>query len=264
MKESDTAPPRLDYLDASLPYYSGPMQSRLKAHPTTDPEFVHLFITAAGGGLREQDGGNWERTRRANASLRPREARSKLDDRKHLVARIEGLEYDKRKLLELHARAAGVETHYTLPSLTEGEALFYKRLSDYVEIHDLEDMVECITTAFPGAEVTITSDDAPGTGGEVSVPTSSSESAPDPVPPAGGKRVRVLEDDLLIPPGYLEGTDLSGNATEIKKRINAYLHAHLVAEIEGKNRKGVTDWLMGKLRGFKVPEEMRVKEETDA
>jgi hypothetical protein len=72
--------------------------------------------------------------------------------------------------------------------------------------------------------------------------------------------VRVVEEDLLIPPGYLDDTDLSGTVAEIKARINAHLHAHLIAEIDGKNRKSVTDWLMGKLKGFKVPDEMRSNE----
>ena len=105
---------------------------------------------------------------------------------------------------------------------------------------EADDIVECITIAFPGAE-------------EISQQATLrlKENLKNLRTPRR-KVVRVVEEDLLIS-GYLDDSDLSGTVAEIKARINAHLHAHLIAEIDGKNRKSVTDWLMGKLKGSRCP-----------
>ena len=243
-------------LDPTIPYYSDAIKERLEVHVLTE-DFVSRLMLASGGSFKPEEGGDWERVRRAHRMLRPLEEKSKLGDRNRLKHFIENMDHDKRKLLEYHAEV--VELHrWTLPSLTAGEVRYYKRMATWLAISDIEDIVECISTAFPGAEESVPSPQAatPGTAeGETATPSAEAASPP-------GRKVRVLEDDLVLPDGYLEGTDVSGTAGEVKLRIQMLLHAHLVAEIQGKNRKGVTDWLISKLAGWKVPEEWRVEDES--
>lgn len=214
-------------------YSSGPIKERLGAHTHTQ-EFLNDFTVYVGGSLHPDHGGNWERMARANKWLAQREEESPKPDVRRLQARIEEMPFDQRCLIEGFAQAAGVERTWRFPSLTTGELRFYRKLAEWIAMSEADDIIDCINIAFPEPEP----------------PVSSSKP----------KVVRVIEDDLLVPPDYLDNTDLSGSTSEVKARINTYLHAHLLAEIGGKNRKGVVDWLMNKLKGFKVPEEMRQKE----
>ena len=227
-------------------YNSSPIRERLKAHEHT-PEFLNAFSVYVGGSLHPDHGGDWQRMERANKWLTSKEPQALKADVRRLQERIKQGPADQRKLIEGFAAAAGVEHTWNFPSLTTGELLFYRQLADWIAMSEADDIVECITIAFPGTKEISPTGTTPQPEGEPEKP------------PASPKRkvVRVVEDDLLIPPGYLDGADLSGSVADIKVRINAYLHAHLIAEIDGKNRKSVTDWLMGKLKGFKVPDEMR-------
>lgn len=229
-------------------YSSGPIKERLGAHTHTQ-EFLNDFTVYVGGSLHPDHGGNWERMARANKWLAQREEESPKPDVRRLQAHIEEMPFDQRCLIEGFAQAAGVERTWRFPSLTTGELRFYRKLAEWIAMSEADDIIDCITVAFPGAQLVPDQtgpDESSGAGGEPEPPVSSKP-----------KVVRVIEDDLLVPPGYLDNTDLSGSTSEIKARINTYLHAHLLAEIDGKNRKGVVDWLMNKLKGFKVPEEMR-------
>jgi hypothetical protein len=229
-------------------YNSSPVRERLKAHEHT-PEFLNAFSVYVGGSLHPDHGGDWQRMERANKWLVEREPQAPKADVRRLEQHIKEMPFEQRKLVEGFAAAAGVAHTWNFPSLTTGEMLFYRQLADWIAMSEADDIVECITIAFPGAEEISPAGDPPQPEGE-----------PETSAPPRRKVVRVVEEDLLIPPGYLDDTDLSGTVAEIKARINAHLHAHLIAEIDGKNRKSVTDWLMGKLKGFKVPDEMRPNE----
>lgn len=230
-------------------YNSGPVKERLKAHDHT-PDFLNAFSVYVGGSLHPDHGGDWQRMERANKWLTEREPQAPKSDVRRMQEHVKAMQSDQRKMVEGFAAASGIAHTYDFPSLTTGELLFFRKLAEWIAMSEADDIIDCITIAFPGTiEISPT-----GT-------TPQPEGEPEPTAkPPKRKVVRVVEDDLLIPPGYLDGTDLSGTVAEIKTRINAHLHAHLIAEIDGKNRKSVTDWLMGKLKGFKVPDEMRQSE----
>lgn len=230
-------------------YNSSPVRERLKAHEHT-PDFLNAFTVYVGGSLHPDHGGDWQRMERANKWLVEREPQAPKADVRRLEQRIKEMPFDQRKLIEGFAAAAGIEHTWNFPSLTTGELLFYRQLADWIGMTEADDIVECISIAFPGAE-----DISP----QSPSATVQAEGAEPPDKPRR-KVVRIVEDDLLVPPGYLDNADLSGSVADIKARLNAHLHAHLIAEIQGKNRKSVTDWLMSKLKGFKVPDEMRVNE----
>ena len=182
---------------------------------------------------------------RANKWLGGRELNAPKADVQQMQAKVASQPCAERKMIDGFAAAAGVEHTWNFPALTSGELLFFWQLAELIAMSEIDDIVECITFAFPGAEK------ISSTGALVP------EEEPELSAPPKRKVVRVVETDLSIPPGYLDDTDLSGSAVDVKKRINTLLHAHLIAEIEDKNRKTVVDWLIGKLKGFKVPEEMR-------
>ena len=223
-------------------YNSSPVKERLRAHNHT-PDFLNDFAVYVGGSLHPDHGGDWERMKRANKWLGGRETNAPKADVQRMQAKVAEQPYEQRQMIDGFAAAAGVEHTWNFPALTDGELLFFQQLADLIAMSEIDDIVECISFAFPGAK-------------EIS-PAGTPPEEPELSAPPKRKVVRVVETDLSIPPGYLDDTDLSGSAADVKKRINTLLHAHLIAEIEDKNRKTVVDWLIGKLKGFKVPEEMR-------
>jgi hypothetical protein len=233
-------------------YNSSPVKERLRAHNHT-PDFLNDFAVYVGGSLHPDHGGDWERMKRANKWLGGRETNAPKADVQQMQAKIAEQPYEQRQMVNGFAAAAGVGHTWDFPALTDGELLFFQQLGDLIAMSEIDDIVECISFAFPG---TISPALAAS---RLDLGALLAKGAPEPELSAPPKRkvVRVVETDLSIPPGYLDDTDLSGSAADVKKRINTLLHAHLIAEIEDKNRKTVVDWLIGKLKGFKVPEEMR-------
>ncbi len=263
-KKKPPPPTSADAIDDDLvPYYSGAMAERLSLHALTEAFVAELFAKT-GGPFKEEDGGNWERVRHGNWFLRPHESRAPKAERDRLASKIKRLESHKRPLVDSHAKVAGISLHHNSPALTTGEVAYLSRVVDWVEISDIEDLVECITTAFPGTEVLPVSEAASGS---ASTPlqadgTAGEESAVSSPAEPSGKRTKALADGVNLPDDYLDtAISLEGKVAEIKARINQVLHATLIAEVQGKNRLGLTDWIeKSKLKGFKLPEEYREEE----
>lgn len=272
MSKRPPAPTTSEKIDDSLiPYYSHAIKERLGVHALTQ-DFIDGLFAITGGGFKEEQGGNWERVRKGNEALRHLEQKAPKKDKDRLVAKVRRLERDRRELLDTHARVAGITFKWDSPALTTGEVAYLSRACDWVEISDIDDIIECITTAFPGASEVSASSSPRGaeTGEGVSASPSPELSESDLATP---KSVRVIEDDVIYPDDYFDEVDLSGSKDEVLDRIKFFLHAHLIAEVSkthgGKGRKGVADWLISKLwaangQGFKVPDEWRTVEEEAA
>ena len=132
-------------------YNSSPVRERLKAHEHT-PDFLNAFSVYVGGSLHPDHGGDWQRMERANKWLAEREPQAPKADVRRLEQRIKEMPFEQRKLIEGFAAAAGVAHTWNFPSLTTGELLFYRQLADWIAMSEADDIVECITIAFPGAE----------------------------------------------------------------------------------------------------------------
>lgn len=269
MPAKKTPPPvSADPVDDSLiPYYSHSIRARLAHHELTD-EFVGRLLNVTGGGLKEEQGGNWERVRLANGFLRQHESKGLKKGRDRLVNKVNRLPRDRRQLLDTHSKVAGIGFHYTSPALTFGEVAYLSRACDWIEVANLDDVIECISTAFPGAEVIElpASEEAPPPGLALVPPAGADgEGMEQPSPSATSKKKPklVIDGDVQVPDGYTDqAISLEGTTAEIKARINTVLHATFVAEVTGKNRAGIVDWLMkAKLKGFKVPAEWRTVDE---
>ncbi len=232
--------------DEVIPYTSGPMKARLARHEVT-PDFAQAITTIAGGAFRPVDGGTWERCRKVATFLQGQEANATHPDKARLVGYCDTLTATQRSVLDITARAFGIQRPYNSPLLTTGEVAAVLWIATYVATEPLDDMTECITTAFPGT-TQILSSPAETPGGVRSSP---------PGEPPKLKVTRVLEDDLVIPEGYCDGIDVDRPISEVKTEITTLLHRYLIAEVQGKGRKGLIDWLISKNRGFKVPDEMR-------
>lgn len=260
-------------LDHLVPYSSVILAARLRAHTIT-PEFHQAFTMIVGGGLRPADGGSWERCRRASNWLHPLERKAKHSDLAHLRNKIDPLDREVKDFADLVCRLCGIYATYRSPILTEGERLAWAAAVDLAVFADIPDVFECITQEFPGAEViqfpgpvASATGETTGTAEGSRVPSAEIADSASPPGESAGEGVSGgapspkpklhVDDGITYPEGYFDDVDLDGSVTEIKRRLNHHLHAHLIAETNGKNRKGLTDWLMSKLRGFRIPEEWR-------
>ena len=240
-------------LDELVPYTSVVMRERLRAHTMTD-QFVASFTHIVGGSLRPNEGGSWARCRKASAWLRPQETKASHADLARLRSRIESEDREVRDFADLVMRLCGIWATFRSPILTEGERLAWTAAIDLAVFADIPETFEAITAAFPGAEVIQFPSPAnpPADSGEGGALGGASPST----------RPRLVpEHGVTFPEGYTDDVDLTGTVSDIKRRLNQHLHAHLIAEVEGKNRKGLVDWLVkSKLNGFRIPEEWREDE----
>ena len=263
-KRNPPSPTSADAIDDSLiPYYSHAIKERLGEHALTQ-EFIDGLFAITGGGFKEEQGGNWERVRLASEALRTLEEKAPKKAKDRLASKAQRLPFDRRQLLDTHAKVAGITFHWTSPALTTGEVAYLSRACDWIEISDIDDVIECITTAFPGtvevpSSASLPADCSGTEEGATERAASSSE------PAAKRKRKLVIDGGVVVPEGYTDqAIDLGGTTAEVKARVNEIIHATFIAELHGKNRAGITEWLMKtKLKGFRIPEDWRTDDEIE-
>ena len=258
--------------DDLFTYTSGPMKARLRAHPRTgtDALWVEHLLTVAGGAFQPEAGGSWERCRQAHGLLQSQEIKvghNELERFRGYISRE--LDAMGRRTLDMWGRTFGIVKHYTSPILTEGEMYALRWMADFLVGDEADDFYEGLTKIFeaeiPGSDgVNLTPSEADQAQRAIAAAEAGTGEGGAASSPENAKRkvIRVLEDDLQLPDGYLDGIDVDRSIAEIKAAINRNLHAYLVAEIQGKGRKGLTDWLIAKNKGFKVPSEWRVEVES--
>ena len=254
-----TAPVGADCPD-TITFNPSPWRHRLRIHDRDLPAFAADFMEATGGSLAIEHGGDWDRGKRASRFLELREGPATAAEAKKVHDSYLALPVESRPVVNCWAETAGIPRHARSALLTEGEVIFYDWILTTVKTAGIEDTFEAIIKGFdledfqvaqvPGAPVGTPEE------GHFAAP-SSGEALP--------KRTDIrrtaitIEEDVVLPDGYCD--DIPGGLTipETKDLVLSYVHRVFIAEVNGKQRKGLLDWLIARGKGFTIPDVWRTQ-----